>query len=125
MYLLTVTDMSTRWVEAILLMNIETSMCKDAFIAERVACFGGQNTVPTDRETCHGSFWEYVLLPEEDSYTSSAELVMGTSLVLLQGQALENPQLFATLYPGFNTLMLLTQSVKVLSAICLLVSLTN
>ncbi len=69
-------------------------MCEDAFIAEWAARFGMQTTVPTDREACHGSFWEYVLLPEEDSYTSSAELVMGTSLVLLQGQALENPQVF-------------------------------
>jgi hypothetical protein len=48
-YLLTIIDRSTRWVEAVPLRNMEASMCADAYIANWVACFGVPATVTTDR----------------------------------------------------------------------------
>ncbi len=39
-HLLAVIDRSIRWVEAVPLRNMEASLCKDAFIANWVACFG-------------------------------------------------------------------------------------
>ena len=39
-YLLTVVDRSTRWVEAIPLRNMEASTCKDSFISGWVARYG-------------------------------------------------------------------------------------
>jgi hypothetical protein len=39
LYLLTATDRSTRWVEAVPLRNMEAKTCTDAFIAKWVARF--------------------------------------------------------------------------------------
>ena len=50
-YLLTVVDRSTRWVEAIPLRNMEASTCVDNFISGWVARFGVPATVTTDRGT--------------------------------------------------------------------------
>jgi len=50
-YLLTIIDRSTRWVEAVPLRNMEASTCTDAFIANWVARFGVPGTVTTDRGT--------------------------------------------------------------------------
>ncbi len=40
-YLLSIMDRLTWWVEAIPLPNMEANMCTDAFITNWVACFGG------------------------------------------------------------------------------------
>ncbi len=48
-YLLTIINRSTRWVEAVPLRNMEASTCANAYIANWVACFGMPATVTTDR----------------------------------------------------------------------------
>jgi transposase InsO family protein len=49
MYLLTIIDRSTRWMEAVPLPNMEASTCTDALIANWVAHFGMPATVTTDK----------------------------------------------------------------------------
>jgi transposase InsO family protein len=48
-YLLTIIDRSTRWMEAVPLCNMEASTCTDALITNWVANFGMQATVTTDK----------------------------------------------------------------------------
>ncbi len=49
MYLLTVIDRSTRWVEAMPLKNMETATCVENFVARWVARFGVPASVLSDR----------------------------------------------------------------------------
>ncbi len=48
-YLLTLTDRSTRWVEALFLKNMEASTCTKHFVACWVSRLGVTATVATDR----------------------------------------------------------------------------
>jgi hypothetical protein len=50
MYLLTIIDRLTTWVEAVPLRNMEASTCTDSFITNWVAHFGLPATVTTDRD---------------------------------------------------------------------------
>lgn len=50
MYLLTVIDWMTRWLEGFPLMNVMAEECANAFKIEWVACYG----VPADIMSDHG-----------------------------------------------------------------------
>jgi hypothetical protein len=49
-YFFTVTDQSTRWVEAGPIKNQEASTCADAFVAVWISQFGVPDHVTSDRE---------------------------------------------------------------------------